>query len=256
MKILISNDDGVYSKGISILKKELEKDHEVWVIAPLEERSVSGHALTLDRPLRIVEIGPNVYGCSGYPADCIYLGIGHFFKDDPPDLVISGVNFGANLAQDVYYSGTVAAAREGMFNDINSIAVSCTVDFQNHNPADPIYYETAAVVTKKVIESGILKEVSRPSLLNINVPNLALKDLKGIKLTTSGNRKYSREIIIREDPRHKNYFWISGHYQGHNKIEGTDCLTIDNHYASVNITNVLQKGSDIDSRLVKYLEKL
>src|SRR3954452_7886412 len=128
MKILVSNDDGVHAPGLMALVKELKKLGDVWVVAPLEERSTTGHSLTIHKPLRLVTMESGFYGVSGSPADCIYLGINQVMKE-MPDLVVSGINRGANLGQDVYYSGTVSAAREACILGIPSMAVSLDVDF-------------------------------------------------------------------------------------------------------------------------------
>ena len=132
MEILISNDDGVYAEGIKSLRKSLSQIGNVTVVAPLEERSTTGHTLTLDHPLRLIELEKDIYGCSGYPADCALLGVIHLFKEKKgrkPDLVVSGINRGPNLGQDTYYSGTVAAAREAVFHGVPALSVSTASSF-------------------------------------------------------------------------------------------------------------------------------
>ena len=136
MNILICNDDGVYATGIKKLRDSLKEIANVTVVAPLEERSTTGHTLTLDHPLRIVEIEENVFGCSGYPADCSLLGVAEIMKYQKPDLVVSGINRGANLGQDIFYSGTVAAAREAAFRDIKAIGVSSVIGLGSENEVD------------------------------------------------------------------------------------------------------------------------
>src|SRR5579885_2683447 len=129
MRILLSNDDGVHAVGLKRLQKELGKLGEVWVFAPLEERSTTGHSLTIHKPLRMIKMGERFFGVSGSPADCVYLGIRQVMKK-LPDIVVSGINRGANLGQDIYYSGTVSAAREACILGIPAIAVSCNVNYQ------------------------------------------------------------------------------------------------------------------------------
>src|SRR5271168_702214 len=129
MRILVSNDDGVHAEGIKVLAKELTRLGDVWVVAPLEERSTTGHSLTIHKPLRLIPMQPRFFGVSGSPADCVYLGIRQVIKG-VPDLVVSGINRGANLGQDVYYSGTVSAAREACILGIRSLAVSLAVNFK------------------------------------------------------------------------------------------------------------------------------
>ena len=146
MNIVLTNDDGVNAPGINILRESLREIANVIVVAPLAERSTTGHTLTLDTTLRLQEISEDVYGCSGFPADCSLMAIGHLFKNQNTkyfgkkiDMVISGINRGANLGQDVFYSGTVAAAREAAFHGIPSIAVSSCMDFRNPDKNDQHY---------------------------------------------------------------------------------------------------------------------
>ena len=252
MKILICNDDGVYAPGIKILNEILSKDFDITVVAPLEERSTTGHTLTLDHPLRVVEIEKNVYGCSGYPADCALMGIAQIMNESKPDIVVSGINRGANLGQDIYYSGTVAAAREASFHNIKSIAVSSVVDFLNSKPTTD-YYETAAEVVKMLINNGIHEDLCERSLLNVNVPNLPLKDIKGIKATSLGFRKYSEEILERSDFRDRQYYWIGGIYKGFVEDVDSDCHAVDQGYISVSPIKMI--GS-MDRPLSKWQENL
>jgi 5'-nucleotidase len=173
MNILISNDDGVYASGINILNDCLKKSNDTFVVAPLEERSTTGHTLSLDNPLRIVEINKkeNIYGCSGYPADCTIMGFGKLM-DKRPDLVVSGINRGANLGQDVFYSGTVAAAREGVFHGIPGVGISLVSGF-GHREEDELYFETAASFLNSFIQKPDFLSLFRPhQVVNINVPNL------------------------------------------------------------------------------------
>ena len=201
MKLLISNDDGVYAPGIKSLYKTLGKEHSTFVVAPLEERSTTGHTLSLDNPLRVVEIDPeaNIYGCSGYPADCTLMGFGHLMKERP-DLIVSGINRGANLGQDIYYSGTAAAAREGVFHGIPAIAVSSVCDFTK-GPEHPIYFDTAARFINELLKENITELIAPFHLVNINVPDTSWEEIKGVKLTHLGLRKYSEEITERKDFR-------------------------------------------------------
>src|SRR3954468_20428069 len=140
MRILLSNDDGIHAEGLRVLYQELKKLGQVWVVAPLEEKSTTGHSLTIHKPLRMIPMGDQFYGVSGSPADCVYLGIRQVLKK-MPDLVVSGINRGANLGQDVYYSGTVSAAREASIRGIPALAVSLAVDFQRPRPEEQLHYE-------------------------------------------------------------------------------------------------------------------
>ena len=170
MRILLSNDDGIHSIGIRHLYKELSRLGKVWVVAPLEEKSTTGHSLTLHKPLRILPIERNFYGVSGSPADCVYLGIREVMKCKP-DLVVSGINRGANLGQDVYYSGTVSAAREACILGIPSLAVSLAVDFVNAPPENKLNYPAAARMAVKVLRELLKGEFPHHTLFNLNLPD-------------------------------------------------------------------------------------
>lgn len=239
-RILISNDDGIHALGLNVLKEVLSSDCEVTVVAPQEERSTTGHTLTVDNVLRIEKLNSNSYGCSGYPADCTLMGFGHILKDKRPDLVISGINRGGNLGQDIYYSGTVAAAREATFHGIPAIAVSLDVDF---NVETSIYhYETAALFIKKVLNLDVEKQLDPHTLLNINVPNVDEKDVLGHEITYTGFRFYTEDIVRRVDSRGRPYFWIGGKYQGYDQsLEGSDCHVVGQNKISITPLDLLNR---------------
>lgn len=232
MRILLSNDDGVHAPGLKILQKELKKLGDVWVVAPLEEKSTTGHSLTIHKPLRLIEMGPRFFGVSGSPADCVYLGIRQVMGT-MPDLVISGPNRGANLGQDVYYSGTVSAAREACILGLRAIAVSLAVDFAKAKPEHQLHYDTAAKATVRLIRDLGDVEFPRHTLLNFNVPDVPVTRVKGIHVSRQGFRYYSGGVLRRKDHRGKDYFWVGGKYQGYRKEEGTDCHTVESGYASL-----------------------
>lgn len=243
MKILICNDDGVHAEGIKVLAGHLREIASVTVVAPLEERSTTGHTLTLDHPIRIVEISDGVYGCSGYPADCSLMGLAHIMKDSKPDLVISGINRGANLGQDIYYSGTVAAAREAIFHGIPGIAVSSVLDFLPA-PIKQHHYETAAQFVVDLLKSGGHELIDPMTLININVPNRPINEINGVERTFLGFRNYSEEIQERIDFRQRPYFWIGGIYRGSHRQQGTDCWAIEQNKISLSVLNLLGRPSD------------
>lgn len=232
MRILLSNDDGVHAPGLGILQKELQKLGDVWVVAPLEEKSTTGHSLTIHKPLRLIEMGKRFYGVSGSPADCVYLGIREVLGG-MPDLVVSGPNRGANLGQDVYYSGTVSAAREACILGLRAIAVSLAVDFARPKPEGQLHYATAAKATVRLLRDLKDVEVPHHTLLNFNVPDVPVSRLKGVRVTRQGFRFYSGGILRRRDHRGKDYFWVGGQYKGFRKDEGTDCHAIEAGYASL-----------------------
>lgn len=232
MRILVSNDDGVHATGLKALAKELKKLGDVWVVAPLEEKSTTGHSLTIHKPLRLIEMGPRFFGVSGSPADCIYLGIRQVLKG-MPDLVVSGINRGANLGQDVYYSGTVSAAREACILGIPALAVSLSIDFAKAPPEDKLHYESAAKLAVSVLRD--LKKIKIPqhTLLNLNCPDLPHKKVRGVRLARQGFRFYSGSVLRRKDHRGKDYFWVGGSYKGFRKDEGTDCQVVESGYAAL-----------------------
>jgi 5'-nucleotidase len=229
MNILVSNDDGVHAPGIKSLYKRLQEVSRPLIVAPLQERSTTGHSLSLDQPLRVQKIEDQVYGCSGFPADCILMGLGHICEGKRPELVVSGINSGPNLGQDIYYSGTVAAAREATFHGVKSIAVSLVIE----HSTDEAHFDTAAIFIRKLIKDDIAMMIPQLCVVNVNVPNLPLSEIKGVKLTTIGFKDYSEDICARVDSRERDYFWITGNYRGFRQQAGTDCEACDKGYISV-----------------------
>ena len=232
MRILLSNDDGVHSVGLKAIYKELKKLGEVWVVAPLEERSTTGHSLTIHKPLRMISIDSSFYGVSGSPADCVYLGIRQVLGG-MPDLVVSGINRGANLGQDIYYSGTVSAAREACILGIPSMAVSLSVDFKKALPESSLNYSAAAKMAVRILKNLKKNPLPQHTLLNLNVPDLPYDKLKGVKFAKQGFRYYSGSILRRKDHRGKNYYWVGGQYKGFRKDEDSDCAVVASGYASL-----------------------
>jgi 5'-nucleotidase len=252
MRILLANDDGVMAPGIRALHKVLSSHYPTTIIAPLEERSTTGHSLSLDRPLRLEMLEDNIYGCSGFPGDCVLMGLGHVLKNDRPKLVVSGINRGANLGQDLYYSGTVAAAREAAFHDVPSIAVSLVFN----SVGDPHLYETAAEFIHWCVEVELDKCIPKMTLLNINVPNIPLSEVKGCKLTEIGFRRYSEEIHARIDTRGREYFWIAGLYEGHQETGRSDCDAVKEGYISLTLHQLVSGAETAGPLLLKAIERL
>lgn len=252
MKILLSNDDGVMAPGIRSLFKELSPYHETTIIAPLEERSTTGHSLSLDKPLRLERLEDQIYGCSGFPGDCVLMGLGHVLKDRRPDVVVSGINRGANLGQDLYYSGTVAAAREAAFHNVSSIAVSLVFNAVNELHR----YDVAATFIKWCLENEIHKTCPKYHLLNINVPNLPLEEIKGCKFTEIGFRRYSEEIHARIDTRNREYFWIAGIYQGFDENPDSDCQAVKDGYIAITPHALIDRCDRDYSELRRCIERL
>ncbi|MFO1463683.1 MAG: 5'/3'-nucleotidase SurE [bacterium] len=220
MLILVSNDDGIYAEGIQVLADTLKKIARVVVVAPDREKSAASHSLTLHRPLRILEVKKNYYGITGTPADCVNLGVNEILDRKKPDLIVSGINHGGNLGDDVHYSGTVSAALEGAMMGIPSIAVSLVLrDGRPHfGPAANF----AAKLAKRVHKEGLPKGI----VLNVNVPNVPQHSLKGYVFCKLGKRNYSDIIVEKLDPRKKKYYWIGGDEIGYENIPGSDCNAI------------------------------
>lgn len=254
MRILLTNDDGVYATGIKILYNEFKKYGDVTVVAPLVEKSTTGHSLTLHKPLRILKVADQVFGVSGSPADCVYLAIREILKGKP-DLVISGINRGANLAQDVYYSGTVSAAREAAIMEIPSMAVSLSVNYKKNKTEEELNYKAAAKVAAKLLRN--LGDIAIPAhtLLNLNVPDLPYSKIKGLKVARQGFRVYSGEILKRKDHRGRDYFWVGGEYKGFKKESGTDCAVVEKGFASLTPLQLDSTHYDLLSRLSEQWEE-
>ncbi len=232
MDILLSNDDGVFAWGLRVLYQELKKLGNVWVVAPLEEKSTTGHSLTIHKPIRVHRMDSGFYGVSGSPADCVYVGIREVMRK-MPDLVVSGINRGANMGQDVYYSGTVSAAREACILGLPAYAVSIDLDHKKRKEDRDIYFETAAKFLVKIIKQIPRKNIPKHTLLNINVPDIPIHQVKGIKITRQGFRYYSGTVLKRNDHRGKPYFWIGGQYKGFHNTEGTDCFEVAKKHISI-----------------------
>lgn len=232
LRILLSNDDGVHAPGLRALYEAFRPYGHVAVVAPLEERSTTGHSLTLHKPLRMLPISKDFYGVSGSPADCVYLGSRKVFGG-LPDLVISGINRGANMGQDVYYSGTVSAAREACILGIPSIAVSLDVNFRKTPPEEKLHYRSAALVALDVALKVPKMGLPRHTLLNLNVPDLPVSKIPGIKLARQGFRYYSGGILQRKDHRGKDYYWVGGSYRGYRREKGSDCDCLEQGYAAL-----------------------
>ncbi len=232
MRILVCNDDSVHARGIKSLAKALSRIADVWVVAPLEEKSTTGHSLTIHKPIRVLKMSHQFYGVSGSPADCVNLGLREILKVKP-DLVVSGINRGGNLGQDIYYSGTVSAAREAAIWSIPSLAVSLSVEFGKNFSEEQLHYDCAATITANIVRSLDPALMPPQSLLNINVPNIPIKKVKGTCLTRQGFRHYSGSILRRKDHRGRDYFWVGGKYQGFRKEDGSDCMAVDQGYVSI-----------------------
>jgi 5'-nucleotidase len=223
--ILVTNDDGVYSPGIQMLAKRLRDLDAVVIVAPDRERSAAGHSMTLHRPLLIEQIKDGVYSVNGTPTDCVNIAIKGLLTETPR-LVVSGINKGPNLGDDVTYSGTVAGAIEARILGVPSFAVSLAAreDFRFAEAA-----EVAFRVAGSIFEHGL----SADTLLNVNVPNLPVQEIAGTAITRLGKRIYHQMTVERIDPRGKKYYWIGGGEPDWEREQGTDFDAVDRNLVSI-----------------------
>ena len=244
VRVLITNDDGVSADGLHTLARcAREVFGEVTVVAPSHEMSGVSQGITLERPLRMTEVEPSVFAVSGTPADCVIVAMGTVFREAKPDLVLSGVNRGPNLGRDVFYSGTVAAAREGLFQGIPSVALSMV-------SPDFFPFERYAPVISHLLRWIAASPPPIDYLLNINLPVAGIDvnehmdglagvpGIRGIRVTRLGQRFYDNEVIQRDDPRSKPYLWIGGSWPEMLDVEGTDCNAVRDGFVSVTPVSV------------------
>lgn len=219
MKILVSNDDGYLATGINVLTTALEQVAEVTVVAPDRNRSAASNSLTLARPLRVSGYGERRYKVDGTPSDCVHLALTGFL-DDEPDLVVSGINHGANLGDDVIYSGTVAAAMEGRFLGLPTIAVSLVG--RTLVGAQLTHFDTAARVAVELVQKINRASLAPDTILNVNVPDLPYEQLTGIRATRLGFRHKSEQVLKETDPYGRPIYWVGPAGAGQDAGEGTD----------------------------------
>jgi 5'-nucleotidase len=229
LNILVSNDDGIDAPGIFALVQELKKIGDVIVVAPDKQQSAVGHAITMNFPLLAKEVRKNGvffgYAVEGTPADCVKLAVRALLKKKP-DLVISGVNHGANTAISIIYSGTVSAATEGTILGIPSIAVSLTT----YGPPD---FKYAAKFARKLAQLVIKKGLPEGTLLNVNVPPLPEQEIKGVVVTRQGRAVWNDTFDVRRDPANKEYYWLTGALENRDEGLGFDQSAILSNYVSV-----------------------
>lgn len=223
--ILVTNDDGFFSKGIQILAESLQELGEVYIVAPDRDRSAVSHALTMHRPLKIDLIRERCYSVNGTPTDCVVVGIKKLLPR-LPDLVVSGINKGANLGEDITYSGTVSAAIEGTILGVPSFAVSLVGE-------RPFRYEVAAYYAIKIAKFILEKKLPKDTLLNVNVPNKPLEEIAGIRVTKQGKRSYENSIHEIYSPWGEKQYWIGGGVISWYELEGTDIQAVVSGFVSV-----------------------
>ena len=225
MHILITNDDGYSAKGIKILTQELAQVAQVSVVAPERNKSGASNSLTLMRPLRVKCLEKDSYFVDGTPTDCVHLALSGLLESQP-DMVVSGINAGPNLGDDVLYSGTVAAAMEGRYLGLPAIAVSLAGKPATH-------FETAAVITRRVIERLVQNPLPDDTLLNINVPDVPAEEIVAIKATRLGFRHKSEPMIQQTDPYGRPLYWVGPPGAAQDAGEGTDFRALEQCIASV-----------------------
>jgi 5'-nucleotidase len=246
MRILISNDDGYKADGIIQLAKSLNDIAEVIVVAPNENKSAASSSLTIGKPLKPIQIEKNVYAIDATPSDCVHLALCGFIKESV-DLVVTGINFGANLGDDVIYSGTVAGAIEGRFLGLPSIAMSLASWECN-------YFETAGNIAKLLVTQIAKAPLSYDTIINVNVPDVPMNEINGIKSTRLGNRHKSEPSI--RDLKDSSLYWIGENGKEADNGEGTDFHAISNNFVSVTPLQIdLTRYPEV-TQLANWLEKI
>ncbi len=232
MRILVTNDDGINAPGLAVLEEiARELSDDVWVCAPAEEQSGAGHSLTLNRPVRLHQHGPNRFSVSGTPTDSVMMAL-RTVMDEKPDLILSGINRGANLGDDITYSGTVSAAIEGALAGIRSIALSQV--YAKEGMGDDVPFDAARQWALSAIEPLLHAPIPARTLFNINFPPINASQVKGIRAARQGFHDYSRGSVVEgRDPRGYKYYWFGLNAIEHTLDHGTDLEAIDEEYISV-----------------------
>lgn len=222
MRILVTNDDGIFSEGLKCLAEAMSEVAEVVVVAPDREQSASGHSLTLHRPLRMRKVREHWYSVDGTPTDCVNMAVQGVLKEDPPNLVVSGINYGVNMGDDVTYSGTVSAAFEASMHQLPAVAFSQEV-------GEGFDFERSAGFARELVKVLTGGELPADLLLNVNFPAV---ECRGIRWTRLGKRYYQQSIVEKVDPMGRKYYWIAGSPRWE-KQSGTDHEAVTDGFASV-----------------------
>tara|TARA_B110000008_G_scaffold165115_1_gene165382 strand:- start:15623 stop:16363 length:741 start_codon:yes stop_codon:yes gene_type:complete len=245
MKILVSNDDGYEAAGIIQLAKSLTDIAEVIVVAPIENKSAASSSLTIGKPLKPIQIDTNIYAIDATPSDCVHLALCGFIKESI-DLVVTGINSGANLGDDVIYSGTVAGAIEGRFLGLPSIAISLASWECN-------YFETAGNIAKMLVKQIDKALLLKNTIINVNVPDIPMNEILGIKSTRLGSRHKSAPSI--QDLKDPSLYWIGENGQEDNNGEGTDFHAVSNNYVSVTPLQIDQTKHNEIPAVLEWIRK-
>lgn len=228
--ILVTNDDGVNSPGLTSLFNAMKDLGDALIVSPDRERSAASRSLTMHKPLKVEKIRNSVYMVNGTPTDCVAIGINKILFEKPA-LVVSGINKGANLGDDIFYSGTVSAAMESTLLGIPSFAISLVLEKQHKKHS--LHFETASRVASEIGRHVLLKSLPNDTLLNINVPNVTIDKIKGIKLTRQGKRVYDNTVHEIFDPNGNQHYWIGGGEPFWERGSDTDIQAILNGYISI-----------------------
>ncbi len=233
MRVLLTNDDGVHAPGLEVLERVAARfADELWIVAPSEEQSGAGHSLTLSQPLRLRKLGERRFCVTGTPTDSVMMGLAHILAEAKPDLILSGINRGANLGEDVTYSGTVSAAMEGALAGIPSIALSQS--YAREGMGDTVPFAAAEAWAERVLAPLIAAPFPARTLVNVNFPALAPDAVKGVRVVRQGIRDYGRlRIDKRTDPRGFNYYWFGLRPIPHTPGHVTDLEAIADGYITV-----------------------
>jgi 5'-nucleotidase len=247
MKILVSNDDGYLATGINVLTDSLAKIADVVVVAPDRNRSAASNSLTLSDPLRVSKVGEDRFTVNGTPSDCVHLALTGFLKDEP-DIVVSGINHGANLGDDVIYSGTVAAAMEGRFLGFPTIAISLV----SHRPT---HFETAGRVAAELVQRLSKHLLPSDFILNVNVPDLPYEELTGMVVARLGFRHKSEPVVKSKDAHGRTIFWVGPAGPGQDAGEGTDFYAISQGSVAITPLKVDLTRHDALPQLEEWLQR-
>ncbi|MFO0698658.1 MAG: 5'/3'-nucleotidase SurE [Nitrospira sp.] len=225
MRILVTNDDGIQSPGLTALAQALAVIGEVWVVAPDRERTAVAHAVTLHKPLRVHQVAPRTYTVNGTPVDCVNLALLKVMPK-PPAIVVSGINKGVNLGDDVMYSGTVSAAMEGTILGVPSMAIS-------QEGRDQFRFDVGATYAMRVARLVLSQGLPEETLLNVNIPNRPRRDIKGVRITCLSRRRFHNPIIEKLDPHGRKYYWIAGERVSWSRSKDADHEAIEEGFVSI-----------------------
>ncbi|WP_028774064.1 5'/3'-nucleotidase SurE [Shewanella waksmanii] len=248
IKILVSNDDGVTAPGIVALSHALANEFEVMTVGPDRNCSGASNSLTLTNPLRINTLENGFVAVSGTPTDCVHLAIRELYEHEP-DMVVSGINAGANMGDDTLYSGTVAAAMEGRFLGLPAMAVSLVGKQLQH-------YDTAAHYACKIVKKLIEQPIAQDQILNVNVPDLPLSEIKGVQITRLGARHRAEGMVRTTDPAGKEIFWLGPPGEEQDASEGTDFYAVANGYVSITPLTVDLTAFEQIKKMQQWIDKL